>query len=348
MKTIRWGMIGCGAVAEVKSGPGFYKADHSALVAVMRRNAPLAADYARRHGVARWSDDAEAIIGASDIDAVYIATLTDTHCDYTLRCARAGKAVLVEKPMAMDHDEASRMVEACASAGVPLWVAYYRRALPRFLKVRELIGNGAIGRIRAVSSRLSRRLATWDAAGPMPWRVDPAQSGGGPFFEGACHTFDMLDFLFGPIAEIQAIAGNQAGAYDGEDIVAASYSFASGVVGNGLWCYAADENSEMNEVIGDAGRLQFSTSKPLPIRLSRGDASEEFPIGDPPHEHQAFIQTIVDEMNGTGACPSTGVTAARTALVMDRILENFRASRRQIAEAAEAISVPATALRRDS
>jgi predicted dehydrogenase len=220
------------------------------------------------------------------------------------------------------------MVDACAAAGVPLWVAYYRRALPRFLKVRELIERGAIGRVRAVNSRLERRLAAWDAAGPMPWRVDAARSGGGPFFEGACHTFDMLDFLFGPIAETAAIADNQAGAYDGEDIVAASYRLGSGIVGNGLWCYAADRDFEMNEIIGETGRLQFSTSRPVPIRLLRDDVVQEIPMGDPPHEHQPLIQTIVDEVNGNGKCPSTGVTAARTALVMDRILEKFRAASR--------------------
>ena len=103
MKTIRWGMIGCGDVAEVKSGPGFYRADNSTLVAVMRRNGTLAEDYARRHKVPRWHDDADAIIKADDIDAVYIATLTDTHLDYALRSAKAGKPIYVEKPMAMDH-----------------------------------------------------------------------------------------------------------------------------------------------------------------------------------------------------------------------------------------------------
>src|SRR5256885_9263588 len=150
MKTIRWGMIGCGDVAEVKSGPGFYKADHSRLVAVMRRDARLAADYARRHDVSRWYDDADAIIAADDIDAVYIATLTDSHRDYTLRCARAGKPVYVEKPMAMNHAQCAEMVAACRSARVPLWVGYYRRALPRFLAVKELVQSGAIGAVRMV------------------------------------------------------------------------------------------------------------------------------------------------------------------------------------------------------
>lgn len=328
MKTIRWGMIGCGDVAEVKSGPGFYKADHSSLVAVMRRNGALAADYARRHGVARWTDDADAIIEAADVDAVYIATLTDSHREYTLRCARAGKPVYVEKPMAMRHAECIEMIEACRTAGVPLWVGYYRRALPRFLKVRDLVEAGAVGPVRIVVSRQLARAPRLGAGDPLPWRIDPAKSGGGFFFEAVCHTFDFLDFVLGPIEEARAFASNQSGAYRAEDTVAAAYRFRSGVEGCGTWCYAAGEDHEMNEIIGERGRLLFSTSQPVPIRLIRGDKLEEFPLDDPPHVHQPLIETIVAELNGSGYCPSTGISAARTAWVMDQILEPFRSARR--------------------
>jgi 1,5-anhydro-D-fructose reductase (1,5-anhydro-D-mannitol-forming) len=327
--TIRWGMIGCGDVAEVKSGPGFYKADHSQLVAVMRRNGALAADYARRHAISRWHDDADAILRAPDIDAVYVATLTDSHHDYVLRCAAAGKPVYVEKPMAMNHAQCLAMIATCRSASVPLWVGYYRRALPRFLAVRDLIADGAIGAVRMVISRQFQRLppAAQLADGKLPWRVDPALSGGGFFFEAVVHTFDFLDFLFGPIESVRAFAGNQAGAYPPEDIVAASYRFASGVHGSGTWCYTADFDEEYNEVIGASGRIRFSTSAPVPIRLARGDSVEEIPVGDPLHVHQPLIQTIVDEMNGVGQCPSTGETAARTTRVMDEILTSYYAAR---------------------
>ena len=324
MKTIRWGMIGCGDVAEMKSGPGFYKAEHSSLVAVMRRNGALAADYARRHGIARWSDDAETIIRAPDIDAVYIATLTDSHRDYTLRCAQAGKPVYVEKPMAMRHADCMEMIEACRDAGVPLWVGYYRRALPRFLKVQELVESGAIGAVRLVISRQFARAPQIGDGDALPWRIDPARSGGGFFFEGACHTFDFLDFVFGPVVEARGIASNQSGAYRAEDTVVAACRFLSGVQGCGTWCYAAAEDYEMNEIVGERGRIMFSTSQALPIRLFRGDAVEEFPIADPPHVHQPLIQTIVAELNGQGSCPSTGTSAARTAWVMDEILKAFR------------------------
>jgi len=326
MRTVRWGMIGCGDVTERKSGPGFGKAAHSELVAVMRRNGALAADYARRHGVARWHDDADAIIRAPDIDAIYIATLTDTHRDYTLRCAAAGKPVYVEKPMGMNHAECLDMIAACRAAGVALWVGYYRRALPRFLAVRDLIAAGAVGQVRMVISRQFQRPPGADqfAGGAVPWRVNPELSGGGFFFEAVCHTFDVLDFLFGPIADVRAFAGNQAGAYRPEDVVSATYRFASGVYGSGTWCYTADFDEEYNEIVGAGGRIRFATSQPVPIRILRGETVEELPVGDPHHVHQPLIQTIVDELNGIGKCASTGESAARTAQVMEAILAEFR------------------------
>jgi predicted dehydrogenase len=324
MKTIRWGMIGCGDVAEVKSGPGFYKAENSTLVAVMRRNGALAQDYAKRHKVARWHDDADAIIKANDIDAVYIATLTDSHLDYTLRCAAAGKPIYVEKPMAMDLAQCRKMIDAAKAAKVSLWVGYYRRALPRFLKVKDLVASGVVGKVRLVTSRLFSKLLdpAKDTTG-FAWRVDPKLSGGGLFFEGACHTLDFLDLLFGPIEDVRGFAANQGGMYTGEDLVTCSYRFASGIYGQGTWCYAADYEYEMNEIVGETGRIQFSTSQPVPIRILRGDKVEEVPVADPPHVHQPLIQTIVNEMNGKGKCPSTGESGARTALVMDAMLGEF-------------------------
>ena len=328
MKTIRWGIIGCGDVTEVKSGPGLYKAAHSELVAVMRRNASLAADYALRHGVPRWYDDADAIIHAPDIDAVYVATAPDTHHGYVLRCAAAGKPVMVEKPMAMNRRECDEMIAACAAARVPLWVAYYRRALPRFLAVRDLLQRGVIGPVRIVTSRQFQKLRAPEDMNPgsPPWRIDAARSGGGLFVDMVSHTLDFLDYVFGPVEKVRALAGNQAGAYKPEDVVSASYRFASGVYGSGSFCYAADCDEEWNEIVGAQGRIRFSTTTAVPIRVMRGDAVEEFPIDDPPHVHQPLIQTIVDELNGQGACASTGVSGARTTAVVDEVLREYRSA----------------------
>ena len=338
MTTIRWGMIGCGEVAEMKSGPGFIRARNSQLLAVADRNATRAEGFAKRHGVGRWHTDADAIIGAADVDAVYVATRTDSHRDLAIRCAAAGKPVLVEKPMAMSHAQGLEMVEACKAAKVPLWVAYYRRALARFIAVRDLVQSGAIGPVRMVISRHFQQLPTpEDLRGPFwSWRLDPAVSGGGFFFEAIGHTLDILDFILGPIESIRAFADNQAGAYPPEDIVSASYRFASGAYGSGAWCFATDCDDEYNEIVGASGRIRFSTFPPLsppsgrppvPIRIVRGDSVEEMPVADPPYVHQPLIQTIVDELSGSGRCPSTPDSALRTARVIDDTLAEFRARR---------------------
>lgn len=224
-RTLRWGLIGCGDVTEVKSGPALQRAVGSQLLRVASRRPEQAAAWARRHAVPHWHADIGELLAAPDIDAVYIATRPDSHCELTLRVAAAGKAVLVEKPMALDPAECEAMIAACRSAGVPLWVAYYRRALPRFLAIRELLAGEAIGALRAVHWRQLRPLPAPDrqSTAGHQWRVDPVRSGGGLFFEAACHALDALDFLLGPLEQVQGLAANQAGAWAPEDIVSATW-----------------------------------------------------------------------------------------------------------------------------
>lgn len=341
MKTIRWGIIGCGDVTEVKSGPGFAKAERSALVAVMRRNGALAQDYARRHGVPRCYDDGAALIGDPEVDAIYVATPPSAHKEYTIAAAKAGKPVYVEKPMALDAGECDAMIAACRAAGVPLFVAYYRRALPRFLKVKELIDTGAIGDVRAVTITLYRQYEPPPAAAAatsagtgagggassaaLPWRIDPAISGGGLFVDLAAHTLDLLDFILGPIVRVTGGAGNQAGLYGAEDIVHGAFEFASGVRGTGIWSFNAFGEVDRVEIVGSRGRVSFATFEDQPVTLETAAGAQAFTIPHPAHVHQPLIQTIVDELTGHGTVPSpsTGESGARTTRVMDALLRPY-------------------------
>ncbi len=324
MKTIRWGIIGCGNVTEVKSGPGFQKARNSTLVAVMRRDGHKAEDYARRHNVPKWYTDGQALIEDPDVDAVYVATPPNAHKEYTLLAAAAGKPVYVEKPMARNAAEGHEMIAACAAAAVPLWVAYYRRALPRFRKVKELLETDAIGHVRFVSVTLyqTARPAHYDRTN-LPWRVLPEIAGGGIFADLASHILDYLDYFLGPIASAQGHAANQAGLYPAEDIVTGNFTFTSGVQGVGLWCFTAYTNLDLTEIVGDAGKLSFSAFGTEPVRLTRESGATEFAVDTPPHVQQPLIQTIVDELNCAGKCPSTGTSAVRTAWVMDQMLKDY-------------------------
>jgi 1,5-anhydro-D-fructose reductase (1,5-anhydro-D-mannitol-forming) len=321
MNAIGWGIVGCGDVTEVKSGPGFQKAEGSTLVAVMRRDAAKARDYARRHGVPRSYDRAETLIDDPTVDAVYIATPPSSHCELALRVAASGKPCLVEKPMALNHAECLRMVEAFRARGVPLWVAYYRRALPRFLTVRDQLHDGAIGRVTSVHVQVSAPLITGERA--AAWRLDPAVAGAGLFFDLASHCFDLLDFLVAPIAEVVGFALNTGGAYASEDVTAAAFEFKNACVGTGVWNFNASDTTDVMTFIGSDGELRTPIFSDTDVVLTCGAERRVFDVRNPPHVHQPLIQTIVDELRGQGSCPSTGESAARTSWVLDRCIERY-------------------------
>ncbi len=318
---IRWGMIGCGDVTEVKSGPAFQKARGSQLVAVMRRNGERAAGYAARHGVPRWYDNAAALVGDPEVDAVYIATPPSSHLQYARLVAEARKPVYVEKPMGRTFAECEEMMTVCRAAGVPLLVAYYRRALPRFVKVKEWIDDGVLGEIRFVSSVLSQPVG--DDLGHA-WHLDAEISGGGRFVDLGCHALDLLDYLLGPIAHVSGRAANQAALYEVEDIVSGDWVFASGAHGIGTWCFTSGQTIDRVEIVGTRGTAHFAVFQNEPLVLTTGAGKSELAIAHPPHVQQPLIQTIVDQLLGRGTCPSTGESASRTSWVMDELLRAYR------------------------
>jgi predicted dehydrogenase len=318
---VRWGIVGCGAVTEVKSGPAFQKVPNSSLVAVMRRDGAKARDYAERHGVPRWYDDAAALIADPGVDAVYVATPPSSHRELALMAIAAGKPVYVEKPMAIDHAECMALVEAGNAAGVPVFVAYYRRMLPRFQRIAALLAEGAIGTPRLVSVLLHHPFeARYQDPANLPWTVRPDISGGGIFVDIGCHTLDILDFLLGPIAEARGMVSNQRQAYPAEDTVAMAFAFGSGVLGTGLWNFCADRREDRVEIVGDRGRLVFATFGDGPIRIERGGHVEDIDVANPEHIQQPLIASIVAELTGQGVCPSTADSGARTSWVMDQVL----------------------------
>ena len=328
VKTIRWGMIGCGSVCEVKSGPGFYKALHSTLLAAASSDPERTRSYAARHGVPRVYDSAEALVQDPDVDAVYIATPPVSHKPLALLAARAGKHVYVEKPMALRFDECAEIIAECRRVDRRLFVAFYRRALPRFLQVKAWIDEGAIGTVRCVTV-LQHQSPEPDELSPatLPWRVKPEIAGGGKFLDMGVHVFDFLDFVLGPVVDVHGIASNQGGLYDAEDTVSASWRHEGGAMGSGSWCYVAGGNLDRVEIVGASGRIEFDFFAATPLSLTTAEGTRQVSIPNPPHVQQPFIQSIVDDLNGGPACPGTPESAARSSQVADRILREYRRQR---------------------
>jgi len=323
MDQINWGIIGCGNVTEVKSGPAFNKVENSHLIAVMRRDAEKAADYAERHGVPKWYDNADDLINDPDINAIYIATPPGSHEEYTLKAFNAGKPVYVEKPMARNAAECERMNEASKKSGLPLFVAYYRRCLPYFKKVKELIDGNVIGDVRYINICLQWQPYDEEVgANAQPrWRVDPEISGGGHFHDLASHQFDFLEYVFGPIKTATGISRNQAGLYAADDITVANFEFESGILGNGVWCYTVDKVQREDEatIVGSKGRITFSFFEKFDIIVETENGKEVFNIPYPQHVQQPLIEQIVKELRGEGKSPSNGETGARANQIMDWI-----------------------------
>lgn len=325
MEKVRWGIIGCGNVTEVKSGPAFSKISDSKLVAVMRRDGVLAKDYAQRHNVSKWYDNAEDLINDPNVNAVYVATPPSSHAELTIKALNAGKPVYVEKPMALNFFQCQAMIKASEKTGIPLYVAYYRRALSGFLKVKALIDSGQIGRVKTINMQLYKSQNEEELSAEKPWRVDPGIAGGGHFVDLASHQLDFLDFLFGPIIKVNAITLNQLGAYTAEDMVSANFQFENNIVATGSWSFSVPEflNRDIIEIIGEKGSIGFSCFGYTPIEVKTIAETEiiDFPVPD--HVQQELISLVVDDILGKGKSPSTGTSGARTSWVMDEVLKEY-------------------------
>ena len=323
-RAIRWGIIGCGDVTEVKSGPGFQLAAGSQLVAVMRRQAALAADYATRHGVPRWYDDAEALIRDPGVDAVYVATPPETHAHFALAVAAAGKPAYVEKPMARHTPECDRMIAAFSDCGQKLFVAYYRRCLPRFVLIQELLAANALGRVTSVRYHWATPAHRENGGA---WRLDAAKAGGGLFLDVGSHVLDLLDCLLGPLTAVAGTAANLASSHPLEDTVAMSFRTKGGALGTAHWNFASALRDDLLELRGTEGSLSFSVFGSEPVRLETGAGVQLFDRPHPPHVQQPLIQAVVDDLLGRAACPSTGESARRTSQVMDQVLADYYGGR---------------------
>ena len=312
MKKINWGIIGCGDVTERKSGPAFNKVPNSALVAVMRRDAEKAKDYARRHHVPRWYNDASQLINDPEVNAIYVATPPSAHAEYTLAAIHAGKPVYVEKPMALNYTAAHTMANAAAANNIKLVVAHYRREWPLFKKIKQLLDDKAIGDIRLVRLELYKCPMSHAelAVEKNAWRVDPAIAGGGLFHDLGTHQLDLMYYFFGPAQKLAGIATNQGGNYVADDMVTGSILFENGIVFSGSWCFNADAENDHCEIIGSTGKIRFSFFTGNSIALITNDKTTTIRFDALQHVQQPMIEKTVQYFLGETTNPCTAAEGA--------------------------------------
>lgn len=319
---IRWGIIGAGNVAEVKSGPGFYKAPNSQLLAVMRRDAEKAMDFAQRHNVPLWYTDANALLANPDIDAVYIATPPAQHKTYALAALAAGKHVYIEKPVTLNTAECDELIAAEQQSTKKMCVAHYRRFLPCFVRFHQLIQENAIG--QPLLARIDLLRYTNDKPDPKNvWRIDPAQSGGGIFHDLAPHQLDLLMHWFGPAHLAQGMSTNQAGLYEADDCVTGWAHFESNVILQGRWHFAVAKNAYRDafEIVGTEGSLAIDFFGEPVITLKNRHGEQQFSVPHPPHFQQPLIEQVNAYFRGARSNPNSLSEARRVMALMDRFTQ---------------------------
>lgn len=317
--TVRWGILGCGAVTEKKSGPAYQKTEGFKVVAVMRRDGDKAADYVKRHGIKKYYTDADELINDPEIDAIYIATPPDTHKLYGLKVAEAGKICCIEKPLAPSHKECLAIYEAFSKKSIPLFVAYYRRSLPRFNQIKTWLETDSIGELRHINWHLSKPTSEQDFSGEYNWRTDAKIASAGYFDDLASHGLDLFSHLLGNIKDATGISLNQQGLYTSNDATAASWFHESGVTGTGSWNFGCQAREDKVTIYGSKGKIEFSVFGEEPIILSNEEGDTQLFIEHPANIQYYHVQAIREHLLGNSTHPSSGKSATHTSWIMDRI-----------------------------
>ena len=322
MKKINWAIIGCGDVAEIKSGPAFQKAKSSALIGVMRRNSQKVKDFAHRHEVPFWTDQADQLLKNEQINAIYVATPPSTHLEYAIKALQARKFVYLEKPMALNAEEASRICDEVRRQDGKLSVAHYRRRLPAFLKVKELIDAQVIGEVQYADIQiLQPQRSEIIAQTEENWRLDPAISGGGYFYDLAPHQIDLMYHFFGDIDRVAGSSNRGVENDSVEDLVNGIISFKNNIQFRGIWSFNAGPAHSKDEccIYGTQGKIVFSFYGEE-VHLYNNHGHTTFTFKNPPHIQQPFIEAVIDYFLDEGNNPCSAEEGLLVMKTMEQLM----------------------------
>jgi 1,5-anhydro-D-fructose reductase (1,5-anhydro-D-mannitol-forming) len=319
--TVNWGIIGCGDVCEVKSGPAFNKVSNSKLHAVMRRNLDKARDFAERHKVPKYYSDAAELVNDPQINAIYIATPPSSHESYLEMALKAGKSVYVEKPVTINSASVQRMLEMEKNYDSKVSVAHYRRGLPLFNKIKALVNDDAIGNVKLILLRtLQPPVSKIITRTEDNWRIDPDISGGGLFHDLSPHQLDIMYWIFGVPQQVYVQSANQGKQYNAPDLTMVQIAFANDIYFDGVWNFNVAEAAATDscEIIGDKGTIRFSFFRVSTIEVVTSTGTEIVELEYPVNIQQPHINNVVKFFRGEGANPCSLEEAMVTMKVMDK------------------------------
>jgi predicted dehydrogenase len=253
------------------------------------------------------------VIRNPEVDIVYVATPPNAHLEYVLAAADAGKHVLVEKPMGLSTEQGQEMVSACESAGVSLFVAYYRRFHPHVQKMRELIRTNRIGTPVQAFIDMAADVSSWGKS----WKETPKISGGGYFVDLVSHRIDAATFLLGSVKEVYGVTTTFHPEKHVEETASVCLKFASGTQCVVTGDFHSGRAADRFVISGTCGTLTADPLDGHAFSLHTDEGMEDFTFEKYPAPHLGLIRHIEQVCAGSAENESSGMHGLETERVLD-------------------------------
>lgn len=314
---MKWGVVGTRGYAASAAVPGIQASKDGELVAVLGRDPKRTLEFAAKHRVAATATDLDEFLSTPGLEAVWIASPTFLHHEQGIKALRAGKHVLVEKPLAATSDEAWRLVDVAAQSDCTLATGYQGRYVPGHRAMQQLIRDGAIGDVT-----VARTYYGIHRAGPPPeWRRNRAEARWGALADVGTHHLDLLRMLLGEVSDAHGVTGRQLG-FETEDVAAAHLSFETGALATLAVTVNVWKMSTRVEIHGTRGALVALDTNPAgtgTVTLSTFDGERDVSGTRPESVWAAEVEGFEAAVRGENAAYASGEDGARNIEILEKI-----------------------------
>ncbi len=323
---VRWLLAGTGDIARKRVAPALRDAAGSSIAAVcdpMRDRAEaLARDFAVDEVYGDYSD----ALRSDAVNAVYIATPVGLHVPMAVEAIRAGKHVLVEKPLGLAFDDTIPALDAEKGAKDACGCAYFRRFYPAFRMVRDMLDRGDLGDI------VHLRLSYFSWFDPAPddskrWRVVRARSGGGPLSDMGTHMFDVLIGLFGLPARVSAMTVTRSREWDVEDGAGIVMRFPDGALATAAVHWNSKTWSHAFEIVGTEARVLWQPYDSGKVLVTVGRDTIEHDLPPAANVHLPLVDDFVGAVSEGRSPAVTLAEAAKTNRLLDAVYRSSEEGR---------------------
>jgi predicted dehydrogenase len=297
MNQVRWGLIGCGDIAQRCVGPALASLSTCELVAVSRRDRSALQSCVEQFGAQKGYESWQDLCADDSIQAVYLASPVNLHCEQAVKAAECGKHVLCEKPIAIDSRQGQTMVDAAHQHGVHLGVSYYRHFFPVVQRMKKILSSGQIGKVMQVRIDAAE-TPLFSEDHPRYWIFEKDKAGGGCLMDFGCHRIEVLLHLLGEIDTVKAATAKVYDRHDVEDVATLLLAFANGAHGVLSVMRGGIENRDTVTILGTKGSVRVNTLSQGVITVVTADGSQTETLA--PHDNfhlpmiEAFTRSLLE------------------------------------------------------